>query len=84
MAKATADQIRNFAESHYVRPNRTAGIKQITIRAGDIHKRMGLTSPMPQVCGAIGSNKFQSAYNVRLINRTGPTNGADVYFIFGI
>ena len=45
---------------------------------------MNLANAMPAVCSAIGSNKFEQIAEVRSINRTGPANGANVYFEFGL
>jgi hypothetical protein len=79
-----ADKIRQFALDHYVVPARAGGLSVITIRAGDIHREMNLADAMPAVCSAIGSNKFEQIAQVRSINRTGPANGANVYFEFGL
>lgn len=56
----------------------------MTIRAGDVHKEMNLVDRMPAVCGAIGTKKFENQYNVRLIDRKGPTQGANVFFTFRV
>jgi len=79
-----ADQIRDFVYSNYIKPARQANKKKITIRAGDIHNQMNLVDRMPAVCGAIGTKKFENKYDVRLIKRDGSTQGANVYFTFGI
>jgi hypothetical protein len=77
-----ADRIRQFACDHYVAPARRDGLAEITIRAGDVHRDMGLANAMPAVCSAIGGNRFAHMANVRLAQRTGPANGANVYFRF--
>jgi hypothetical protein len=79
-----ADKIRQFALDHYVVPARATGLAVITIRAGDIHRELNLANAMPAVCSAIGSNKFEQIAQVRSVNRTGPANGANVYFEFGL
>lgn len=79
-----ADRIRQFVLDHYVTPARTAGRAEITVRAGDIHRSMGLSSAMPAVCSAVGSNKFSEFARVSLRHRSGPTNGANVYFTFDL
>jgi hypothetical protein len=45
---------------------------------------MGLGSAMPAVCSAIGSNKFTELASAQLLERAGPSNGANVYFRFGL
>ncbi len=77
-----AERIRQFALNHYVAPARAAGHGTITIRAGDVHREMGLVNATPAVCSAIGNTKFAQIAHVTPINRTGPTNGANVYFRF--
>jgi hypothetical protein len=79
-----ADKIRQFALDHYVVPARASGLGVITIRAGDVHRDMNLANAVPAVCSAIGSKKFQQIAGVRSINQTGPSNGANVYFQFGL
>lgn len=77
-----ADRIRDFVQKHYIERARSAGKKQVTVRAGDVHKEMGLAQAMPSVCGALGSHKFADGAGVRLIGREGPANGANVYLTF--
>ena len=79
-----ADRIREFAFNEYIAPARQAGEDTVTIRAGDIHKAMALTHAMPAVCGAIGALKFQHRYDVELISRLGPGNGANAQFTFRV
>jgi hypothetical protein len=79
-----ADEIREFVYEFYIVPARKQGAARVTVRAGDIHKRMGLSGRMPAVCGAIETQKFQEKYDVRLVERKGPKQGANVYFIFEV
>ena len=79
-----ADQIREHVYQRYILPARQHGSQTVTVRAGDVHSEMNLASRMPAVCGAIGSNKFQDQYHVRLISREGPSQGANVYFTFQV
>lgn len=78
----TAGQIRAFANQRYLTPARASGKPEVTIRAGDVHNALGLKSRMPAVCGAIGANKFQHDDRLKLIQRKGPTQGANVFFTF--
>lgn len=79
-----ADEIRAFTYENYIRPARERGERTVIIRAGDVHNAMGLKSRMPAVCGAIGTKKFLNQYNLRLVDREGPTCGANVFFTFQI
>lgn len=77
-----ADQIREAALAIYVQPARLAGHQEITIRAGDLHREMGLSNSMPAVCGALRSRKFEELAGLRRVEVTGPAQGANVYFRF--
>ena len=79
-----ADRIRQFAIDQYIDSARADGRVETTVRAGDVHKSMGLSNAMPAVCSAIGSKKFGELAGVSLRERTGPTNGANVYFKFDL
>lgn len=79
-----ADRIREFVFREYIKPTRERGERTITVRAGDVHKQMGLSNRMPAVCGAIATAKFQDKYLVQLVNREGPAQGANVFFTFDV
>jgi hypothetical protein len=72
-----ADRIRMFALERWPRGE---GKTAITIRAGDVHRAMGLPNAMPAVCSALGSHKFASMAGVTLLRTEGPAAGANVYF----
>ena len=63
-------------------PARRAGESRFVVRAGDVHKQMGLQDAMPAVCSAIGSTKFQALAGVRLVRREGPENSSTTEFTF--
>jgi hypothetical protein len=77
-----AERIRRFAFENYVAPMRDAPGAEIRIRAGDVHKRMGLSGRMPAVCGALDSIILRREYGLELARRTGPAQGANVEFVF--
>lgn len=79
-----ADQIRDYVFKHYLEPARTQGKHILTIRAGDVHKEMGLSNRMPAVCSAISTEVFQEKYQVRLVKREGPSNSSNAFFTFEI
>jgi hypothetical protein len=76
-----ADRIRAFVHLRHVEPARAAGKCEVEVRAGDVHQDMSLTSRMPAVCSALGG-KFEREYGVELVARSGPPQGANVYFLF--
>lgn len=77
-----ADMIRAFALKHYVQEARLAGASDFTIRAGDLHREMGLSNAVPAVCSALGSNKFALSGKVRIVERTGPKFSTTTCFHF--
>ncbi len=52
----------------------------MTIRAGDVHRGMELTSRVPAVCGALGSALFQRFAGVTLMERLGPVQSTTTQF----
>ncbi|WP_352635389.1 AAA family ATPase [Mesorhizobium sp. M0496] len=54
-----ADLIREHLIERYVDPARRRGDPTITIRAGDVHKELGLSNQMPNVCQVIEKKKFR-------------------------
>jgi 5-methylcytosine-specific restriction protein B len=79
-----ADDVRNYCLENIIRPARTRGEKELSIRAGDIHTAMGYRNRMPLVCAALGANKFEEIAEAERISLTGPTNGANALFTFRI
>jgi hypothetical protein len=79
-----ADRIRQFVLDRYVNPARAKGQSTITVRAGDVHDAMRLSNRMPAVCSALDSKKFEELAGVQTVRRTGPPQGANVYFQFSL
>ena len=77
-----ADDIRDHVLKRYAEPARRAGSKGFAVRTGDVHRALGLSNAMPNVCSAIESGKFAAAAGVRLAQRTGPRAGANVRLVF--
>ena len=53
-----AEGIRRYVLKHYVDPARAAGEDELTIRAGDVCRAMGLQGRTPDVCSVLSSRKF--------------------------
>lgn len=77
-----SDKIRQFVVEQYIKPAREQQLSETTVRAGDVHKRMGLKSSMPSVCSAIGGKRFLELASVELRHRSGPKIGSNVYFTY--
>lgn len=81
---SNADEIRRFVLDKYVAPARQRGVAELTVRAGEVHRGMGLSNAMPAVCSALDGRKFAQMAGVSLIERRGPPQGANVYFRFDL
>ena len=79
-----AERIRQYAIDQYVAPARAAGAREIEVRAGDIRQGMALENPIQAVCSAIETQRFQATANVEMLERRGPTYGADVTWRFSL
>jgi hypothetical protein len=77
-----ADVIRWFVEEQYVIPARANKTAQFTVRAGDVHAAMRLSSRMPAVCSVLESARFLRKNGLKLVERRGPRQGANVYFTY--
>ena len=77
-----ADDIRTFAFENWIKPARDKAEPEVTIRAGDVHKAMNLSNAYPAVCNAIGGEFFADLAKVKLLEKTGPDEGANVFFRF--
>ena len=75
-----AERIRRYALDQDVGPARSAGQRTLTIRAGDVHRNLGLTSRVPAVCSALGSELFERLAGVVLIERVGPSQSTTTQF----
>ena len=79
-----SDEIRWYTIERHVEPARHRGLDKISIRAGDVHKAMGLTDRLPAVCSALGTIKFLEVANLELLRRTGPSVSTTTMFHFKI
>lgn len=67
-----ADAIRQYAMANYVLPWRDSDGDVLTIRAGDVERKMGLRNATPNVCSALEGGKFLALANLTLVQRDGP------------
>src|ERR1700722_7486067 len=77
-----ADDIRRFVIANYIEPARSRGERRVSVRAGDVHRAMGLSNAMPAVCSAIGTSRFLVDAGVAEAGREGPLNSSTVLFTF--
>jgi hypothetical protein len=77
-----ADRIRLCARNYYVEPARDKGAPEISIRAGDLSRDMGLQDAFPAICSALGSVKFQQCANVPAPKHTTPNPSSSTVFTY--
>ncbi|MCA0303876.1 MAG: AAA family ATPase [Proteobacteria bacterium] len=59
--EAWADRIREHLIEKYIEPARQRGDESVLIRAGDVHRELGLSNQLPNVCQAIEGDKLRKA-----------------------
>jgi hypothetical protein len=70
-----SDLVRQHASEVYISAARRRGDRTLTINVGTVHKALGLSNRVPLVCAALGSKKFLTGNDLRLISKTGPPSG---------
>ena len=66
-----ADLIRNCVRDNFITPAKSAGMAQLRVRSGDVHRALGLTNKYPAVCSAMSGQKIQELCNVRVVAKEG-------------
>jgi len=88
-----ADSIRRFVVEKYILPATRSGYSVIKIRAGDVHRAMGLVNRVPAVITALGSRRFiefandvlrDIGYCIRLVSMEGPRFSTTTTFTYEI
>jgi 5-methylcytosine-specific restriction protein B len=77
-----ADRIRLCALNYHVEPARERGAPEVSIRAGDLAAEMGLQNALPNVCQALGGDKFHSLADVLPPTWTKPNPSSTTTFTF--
>jgi len=70
-----AETIRQHLLERYFEPARRRGETLVTVRAGDIHKELGLRNRVPNVCQAMESRILERNARVRISSKQGPPKG---------
>ncbi|HJZ95773.1 MAG TPA: hypothetical protein VKE70_04665 [Candidatus Solibacter sp.] len=75
MNSMTTQQIREFVVREYIEPARRMRQRSVTVRAGDVHKKVKLKNRVPLVCQALSSKKFLTDNHLKLERLDGPKSG---------
>lgn len=65
-------------------PARTRRQSELSLRAGDIHREMGLNNRMPAVVSVLGSKRLQQESGIVLVARSGPQTSSTSEFKFKV
>lgn len=77
-----ADRIRLCAVNYFVEPAREKAANEVSIRAGDLAAAMGLKDAFPNICQALGGEKFQTLAQVPPPTSTEPNPSSSTVFTY--
>ncbi len=77
-----ADRIRVCALNYFIEPARETGLAEVSIRAGDLAAAMGLKDAFPNICQALGGEKFQQLARVSPPTHTEPNPSSSTAFTY--
>jgi 5-methylcytosine-specific restriction enzyme B len=77
-----ADRIRLCALNYFIEPARERDAPEAAIRASEIAKAMGLQDAFPNICGALGGEKFQQLAQVPPPTHTEPNPSSSTIFTY--
>lgn len=74
-SSSSAIKIREYIRLRYVEPARRRHETLVTLRAGDIHRELGLRNRVPNVCQVMESKLLEREAGVRVSSKQGPPSG---------
>ena len=77
-----ADRIRACALNYFIEPARENGLAEVSIRAGDLATAMALQDAFPNICQALGGEKFQELASVTPPAHTEPNPSSSTIFTY--
>lgn len=77
-----ADRIRLCALNYFIEPARENDAPEVTIRASQIAEAMGLRDAFPNICSALGGEKFQQLAKVPPPTHTEPNPSSSTIFTY--
>ncbi|OBY27148.1 ATPase [Leisingera sp. JC1] len=77
-----ADRIRLCALNYFIEPAREKSAREVSIRAGDLSAGIGLKDAFPNICQALGGEKFQKLAQVPPPTSTEPNPSSSTVFTY--
>jgi len=72
---SNARAIREYIRKRYMDPARLRHETLVTLRAGDIHRELGLRNRVPNVCQVMESKLLEKEAGVKVSSKQGPPSG---------
>lgn len=82
IAQSVSDSIRDHLCNVYLATAIRRGESTFTVNVGAVHKALGLTNRVPQVCSALESKKLLGEKHLRIVSKTGPPSGLSTTVTF--
>ena len=79
-----ADRIRLCALNYFVEPARERNASEVSIRASDLAAAMGLQDAFPNICQALGGEKFQQLAGVPAPTHSEPNPSSSTIFTYNL
>lgn len=77
-----ADRMRLCALNYFIEPARERDAAEVSIRASQLAEAMGLRDAFPNICSALGSQKFQLLAKVAAPTHTKPNPSSSTTFTY--
>jgi sirohydrochlorin ferrochelatase len=74
--------IRQHVINKHIEPARASGAKELTLRAGELHKELSYKNRMPAVCSVLGSKRLETEARVHRTSTRGPHNSSTTSFTY--
>lgn len=83
--RVSAEDIRRYLIETYIEPARRAGRDRVgPLRAGDVHRELGLRRRLPLVCSVLDGRRLWDEARVELVSRTGPRQASDAGYTYAV
>jgi hypothetical protein len=78
----TSDRIRQYVVEKYITPATSHGEGSVRVVSGDVHKALGLSNRIAQVCAALRSKKLLQGNALKLKSVKGPPSGMSTTVVY--
>lgn len=79
-----AEEVRQHCIRAIVEPARSAGVREVSIRVGDVHRSLGYKHRHPLVCSALRASLFEENGRVKRVADEGPWESSTTVLKFAV